>query len=99
MSVCSAEVEVLDPAGLHARPAAAFVALASTFSSAVSIRNLSRERGPTSAKSIIGVLGIGVSQGHRVRIESDGPDAEAATHALVELIRGRAGAAADPDEG
>jgi phosphotransferase system HPr (HPr) family protein len=91
MSVCSAEVEVADPAGLHARPAAAFVALAATFSAAISVQNLSRDRGPTNAKSIIGVLGIGVSQGHRVRIESDGADAEAATRALAELIGGPVG--------
>lgn len=92
MNTSDIETEVRDASGLHARPAAAFVALAARFGSSISVRNLSREKGPVSAKSIIGILGLGVSQGHRIRIEAEGDDAELATRALADLVSAVGGA-------
>lgn len=82
-----AEVELRNPSGLHARPAATFVRKAGAFTSDVRVTNLTRD--PTksaSARSVIGVMGLGVGRGHRVRLEADGADAEEAVASLVELI-------------
>lgn len=98
MNTCQVEAEVVDPLGLHARPAAAFVALAARFAATISVHNLSRQKGPVSAKSIIGVLGLGVTQGHRIRIEAEGDDADAAARALAELVSA-AGGTPEPGPG
>lgn len=80
-------LRILNPSGLHARPAAVFVRGATGFHSEIRVANLSREtERDASAKSVIGVLGLGVSAGDEVRIRADGEDAEAAIAALVELI-------------
>lgn len=82
-----AEIELRNPSGLHARPAAAFVRAAGAFSSDVRVTNLTRDPAKSaSAKSVIGVMGLGVARGHRVRLEADGPDAEEAVASLIELI-------------
>jgi phosphocarrier protein HPr len=71
---------VIDPAGLHARPAARFVQVASRFTSAVSIRVGDRT---ADAKSLIAVLGLTIRPATEIVIATDGPDAEAALDALV----------------
>ena len=82
-----ATVEVLNPSGLHARPAAAFVKAACGFASSITVSNLTRDAGRSaSAKSILGVLALGVSRGHRVRLVADGPDADEALAAMTRLI-------------
>ena len=53
----SARVTIINPTGLHARPASAFVALAKQFSSRITIKNASQEiSGAVNAKSIIHLL-------------------------------------------
>jgi phosphotransferase system HPr (HPr) family protein len=85
--MAQAEVELRNPSGLHARPAATFVRAAGAFASDVRVTNLTRDPATSaSAKSVIGVMGLGVARGHRVRLEAVGPDAEAAVASLVELI-------------
>lgn len=82
-----AEIEVRNPSGLHARPAAEFVRAASDFASEVHVTNLTRDEGRSaSAKSVLGVMGLGVACGHRVRLDADGTDADAAVSTLVDLI-------------
>jgi phosphotransferase system HPr (HPr) family protein len=76
------DVRVASEAGLHARPAARFVELASAFSARVEISNLTRGTGPANAKSIISILSLGVSQGHDVRVAAEGEDADAALERL-----------------
>jgi len=80
------ELQVRNPAGLHARPAALFVEDAGRFASKITIENL--ERGPRAvdAKSILMLLTIGVVRGHRIRITADGPDAEEALASLRDLV-------------
>lgn len=87
-----AEIELRNPSGLHARPAATFVRAAGGFASDVRVTNLTRDPARSaSAKSVIGVMGLGVARGHRVRLEADGADAQAAVTTLVELIAGGLG--------
>lgn len=80
-------LEVRNPSGLHARPAALFVKAATAFRAEVRLTNLSRDAGRSaSAKSLLGVLGLGVSCGHRLRIEAKGADADAALASLARLV-------------
>ena len=71
---------VIDPAGLHARPAARFVQVASRFTSAVSIRLGDRT---ADAKSLIAVLGLTIRPGTEIVLATDGIDADAALDALT----------------
>lgn len=71
---------VIDPAGLHARPAARFVQVASRFTSTVTIRLADRT---ADAKSLIAVLGLTIRPGTEIRLITDGSDADAALDALT----------------
>ncbi len=82
----SIDIEVLNPSGLHARPAAVFVKAAAAFKSVVTVENLDRGTAPVNAKSIISFLGGGIAKGHTVRIAADGEDEEAAVDALSDLV-------------
>ena len=85
--MAEAEVEVRNPSGLHARPAASFVRAAAGFSADVSVANLSRDRERTaSAKSVLGVMGLAVASGHRIRVSATGADADDAVATLVDLV-------------
>lgn len=82
----SVEKEIVNPQGLHSRPAAVLVRTASTYESAIEITNLTTDRGPVKAASLIGILSLAASGGHRVRIDAHGPDASDAAAALGTLI-------------
>ena len=82
----SLELDIHNPSGLHARPAATFVKAAAGFRSDIRVTNLSTESRPVPAKSIIGVLSLGVQRGHRIRLSCEGEDEALAAHALRELI-------------
>lgn len=85
--MAEAEIEIRNPSGLHARPAAAFVRAAGGFTAEIRVTNLSRDPGRTaSAKSVLGVMGLAVAKGHRIRLEATGEDADAAVTSLVELV-------------
>ena len=84
---------VLDPAGLHARPAAQFVRTASRFESRVTIRAGDRS---ADAKSLIALLGLTIRPQSQVTLAADGPDADAAVAALLEEL-GPAVERAEPD--
>lgn len=79
--------------GLHARPAALFVQTASRFASKISVTNVTRQNKTADAKSILGVLTIGVAQNHAITLTADGPDAEAAINSLTELVENNFGEA------
>ena len=74
---------VIDPAGLHARPAARFVQIANRFGSRILIRNADREADP---KSLIALLGLTVGPCSVITIHADGPDADAALAALTDEL-------------
>ncbi len=84
--MAEAEIEVRNPSGLHARPAAAFVRAAGAFRADVRVTNLTRDGREANAKSVLGVMGLGVAQGHRIRIAAEGVDAEEAVAQLTELV-------------
>ena len=71
---------VIDPAGLHARPAARFVQVASRFASSVTIRLGDRT---ADAKSLIAVLGLTIRPSSEIVLATDGPDADSALDALT----------------
>ena len=64
---------VIDPAGLHARPAAQFVQAASRFESRIAIRQDDRE---ADAKSLIALLGLTIRPSSEITLAADGPDAD-----------------------
>ena len=81
------EVLVTNEVGLHARPAALFVQEAAKYQADVRVRNLTSDHDWVDAKSILGVLMLGASQGHIIEIQADGSDAEEAVRALEHLMR------------
>lgn len=92
-------IVITDPAGLHARPAARFVQVASRFSSRIAIRQGERT---ADAKSLIALLGLTIKPNSEIVLVADGADADAALDALVAELEpylaaaARAGAAVDP---
>lgn len=80
------EIEIRNPSGLHARPAAVFVKVAAGFRSTVTVENLTRATPPLNAKSILSFLSGGIARGHLVRVTADGEDEEQAIDTLRDLI-------------
>lgn len=78
-------VRVINRTGLHARPAAVFVQTAARFQCRVAVR---REGNEVNAKSIIGLLGLGVNQGSTITIRAEGPNEADAVATLVGLVEG-----------
>jgi phosphocarrier protein len=83
---------VIDPSGLHARPAARFVQAASRFSSRIAIRHDGRE---ADAKSLIALLGLTIRPSSEITITADGPDADEALTALAAELTPYVAAAAE----
>ena len=79
--------------GLHARPAAQLVIQASRFQAEITVRNVTRNTGAVSAKSINRVTTLGVRQGHQIAIQAEGPDAAMALAALKALVKSNFGEA------
>jgi phosphocarrier protein len=74
---------VRNKAGLHARPAALFVQAAQQFDCDIEVTHGERE---VNAKSILGILSLGVDQGAVITIRAEGEDADQALEALKALI-------------
>jgi phosphocarrier protein len=79
----SKEVKVNNQVGLHARPATFFIQKANEFKSSISVE---KEERRINAKSLLGLLSLGVVQGTTITIMADGADEEAAVEALAGLI-------------
>jgi len=79
-------VQVINEVGLHARPAAVFIQCAKGFSASIKIRNATQESRFVDAKSILGILTLGVEQGHEIELEIEGEDEAEAARALKTLI-------------
>lgn len=80
------DLEIRNPSGLHARPAALFVKTAAGFRSRITLQNVTRGTAPVDAKSILAVLGSGVAKGHVIRLTIEGDDELAAARALSDLV-------------
>jgi phosphocarrier protein HPr len=81
--VIEREALIVNPLGVHARPAAEFVKTANRFSAAVEIR---RGEMSVNGKSIMGVMMLAAEQGATIVISANGDDAEAAVEALCALV-------------
>ena len=78
------EVTITNNIGLHARPATFFIQKANTFKSSVWIE---KEERKVNAKSLLGVLSLGIVQGMTIAIVADGLDEADAVNGLVDLIQ------------
>ena len=76
-------VEIVNSLGFHARPAAEFVRLASSFNCQIW---LEKDGVEVNGKSIMGVLMLAAEQGSKLVIRSDGNDAQEALTILAALI-------------
>ena len=83
LSVISKEVTISNQVGLHARPATFFIQKANEFKSSIWIE---REERRVNAKSLLGVLSLGIVKGTAVNIVADGVDENEAIATLSELI-------------
>lgn len=81
MSSCS--VTIVNPLGLHARAAAKFVHLASSFACSIRVARGAREM---DGKSIMGLLLLSAAQGTAITISADGIDERVAVAALCGLV-------------
>lgn len=78
------QVTIINPSGLHARPASDFVALAETFDCEITIARPKEE--PVDAKSIVMLLTLGLCQGEAAILAAEGEHAQAAVDQLAALI-------------
>jgi phosphocarrier protein len=79
----SGKVTAKNQIGLHARPATAFVQKANEFKSSIWVE---KEERRVNAKSLLGVLSLGIVGGTPIRVIADGTDEQAAVAALVALV-------------
>ncbi len=79
----SRTVQVNNQVGLHARPATFFIQKSSEFKSGIWVEKNNKR---VNAKSLLGVLSLGVTKGTEITVIADGPDEEAAVQALVSLV-------------
>ncbi len=83
-------VEIVNQAGLHARPVMRFVDLANTFASSIQVNN---GRESVDGKSPMDMMLLEASKGKKLQLTATGSDAEAMMEALVELVAGGFGEA------
>jgi phosphocarrier protein len=77
------DVEVKNQVGLHARPATFFIQKANEFKSSIWVEKEDRR---VNAKSLLGVLSLGIMGGTTIRILAGGSDEEQAVEELVKLV-------------
>lgn len=77
------EVTVRNSVGLHARPATFFIQKANTYKSSVWVEKDERR---VNAKSLLGVLSLGVTEGMSITLMADGQDEAAAIEGLAEMV-------------
>ncbi len=76
-------VVIVNPLGLHARPAAEFVKMASSYQSEITVQ---KDGMVVNGKSIMGVMTLAAECGSKLTIRAEGKDAEQALVALVALV-------------
>ncbi len=77
------ELTIINKLGIHARPAAQFVKLASQFDAEIVVEKDGEE---VDGKSILGLMMLAVGHGAKIIVSADGPDEEAALKAIEDLI-------------
>lgn len=81
--MCSKEVVINNQIGLRARPATFFIQKANEFKCSIQVE---REERRVNAKSLLGVLSLGIVKGTKVTIIADGADEDEALVALCDLV-------------
>ena len=80
----SREVTITNTIGLHARPATFFIQKANSYKSSVWVEKEDRK---VNAKSLLGVLSLGIAQGMTINLIADGTDEAEALEGLEALVR------------
>jgi len=80
------EITIVNRLGLHARPAAMFVRVASRHRCEIWV---AKEGEEINGKSIMGLMMLAAGQGSKLRIRAEGPDAAQAIQEIEELIQSR----------
>ena len=81
--MCTKNVVVNNQVGLHARPATFFIQKANEYKSSIWVE---KEERRVNAKSLLGVLSLGIVGGTNIRIIADGSDEQVAVEGLVKLV-------------
>lgn len=81
--MCSKVVLINNQIGLRARPATFFIQKANEFKSSIMVE---REERRVNAKSLLGVLSLGIVKGTEITITAEGADEQEALDALCELV-------------
>ena len=77
------DVTVQNQVGLHARPATFFIQKANEFKSSIWVEKDERR---VNAKSLLGVLSLGIVGGTTIKIIADGSDEESSVESLVKMV-------------
>ena len=77
------EVTVQNHVGLHARPATFFIQKANEFKSSIWVE---KEERRVNAKSLLGVLSLGIVGGTSIKVIADGADEQQAVDSLIKLV-------------
>ena len=81
--MCVKDVVIQNQVGLHARPATFFIQKANEFRSSIWVE---KEECRVNAKSLLGILSLGIGGGAKIRIIADGSDEQLAVDGLVKLV-------------
>jgi phosphocarrier protein len=79
----SRDIMITNTSGLHARPATFFIQKANTYKCSIWVEKDERK---VNAKSLLGVLSLGIAKDMTVTLIADGQDESAAIAGLTELI-------------
>lgn len=82
------EIEIINELGLHARPAAMFVKLANEFSCEITVEKGSEI---VNGKSIMGIMMLAAGKGSKIKVTTEGPDAQEAIVEIEKLIQSKFG--------
>ncbi|WP_339619262.1 dihydroxyacetone kinase phosphoryl donor subunit DhaM [uncultured Salinibacterium sp.] len=83
----TAEATLVNPDGLHSRPAAAIVQRLASLDAKVTIRDITTGKGPVGANSLIGIMSLGAKQNEVVAYSATGAAAQQAIDTLLEMTR------------
>lgn len=84
----SKDISIINETGIHARPAAVFVNLATKFKSQIYVRKDGKK---ANAKSILHIMSLGIDKGSSITISADGEDESEAVARLIELVESKFG--------
>ena len=81
--MCVKDVVIQNQVGLHARPETFFIQKANEYKSSIWVEKDERK---VNAKSLLGVLSLGIDGGTTIKVIAAGPDEEQAVDELVKLV-------------